>query len=106
MAKWKGDKKQIVNLIIKRVRVQGLGPGPRPVNYFLDSYSIAFRWVSKNKTQTLKKGAGPGRVQQGRRPMSIPRLECRTRSAYVNNEYYGLNRKDFGSSNFYPNLYK
>ena len=46
-----------------RIRVCTLRPGPepvpRPVKCFLDPDSTRIRWVSKNKTQTLKKGTGP-----------------------------------------------
>ena len=56
-----------------RVRVFTFGPGP--VRYFLDPESTRIRWVSKIKTQTLKKEAGPDRVQQGPGPMTIP--SCR-----------------------------
>ena len=34
------------------------------------------------------------------------RLKCRRRLACVSNEHHGLNRKDFGSSNFFSSKYK
>ena len=34
------------------------------------------------------------------------RLKCRKMLACVSNEHYGLNRKDFGSSNFCSSMYK